>query len=68
MNVDDIMHAIEDGCDGKCDDCTVDIFKSTNSRGGQLCNMLRDENVRKGIWGPIRNKTMIDGDSGCDLK
>ena len=46
MTVNDIMHAIEDGCD----ECTLGIFKSTHTRGGHLCNMLRDENVRKGLW------------------
>lgn len=50
MTVNDIMHAIEDGCDYKCGKCTLGIFKSTHTRGGILCNMLRDENVRKGIW------------------
>ena len=50
MTVNDIMHAIEDGCDCKCDGCTLEIFKSTHTRGGHLCNMLRDENIRKGIW------------------
>lgn len=50
MTVSDIMHAIEDGCDYKCDGCPLGMFKSTHARGGNLCNMLRDENVRKGIW------------------
>ena len=50
MTVNDIMHAIEDGCNYKCDECTLGIFKSTHTRGGNLCNMLRDENVRKGLW------------------
>ena len=50
MTVSDIMHAIEDGCDYNCDECPLGIFKSTHARGGNLCNMLRDENVRKGIW------------------
>lgn len=50
MTISDIMHAIEDGCDKQCDKCPLVMVKSTHTRGGNLCNMLRDENVSKGIW------------------